>query len=96
MMTTTHTRTATQLRSALDALQRSMDRILPQSVGLPADFDAWRDNRASALAGILDRAGADQAPVCAHHGAHGVCMPRIVDGRCIWCERTLPVSGGAR
>ena len=27
---------------------------------------------------------------CANRWAFGPCMPRIRDGRCIWCERELP------
>jgi hypothetical protein len=26
---------------------------------------------------------------CSHPGAGGPCMPRVRDGRCIWCERAL-------
>jgi hypothetical protein len=26
---------------------------------------------------------------CKHPGASGPCMPRVRDGRCIWCERDL-------
>lgn len=28
--------------------------------------------------------------LCAHPGAGGPCMPRVRDGRCVWCERQLP------
>lgn len=98
MTATTHTLTATHLRSALDALRRPLERVLPQDVGLPAGFDAWAANRAAALAGILERAGAAQpAAFCTHPGALGPCMPRIADGRCIWCERELTrQAGGVR
>jgi hypothetical protein len=28
---------------------------------------------------------------CAHPGAKGPCIPRVRDGRCVWCEREMPV-----
>lgn len=42
--------------------------------------------------------------MCSHPGAGGPCLPRVRDGRCIWCERELhllrpdfipPAVGGA-
>ena len=35
---------------------------------------------------------ADSA-ACSHPGAAGPCMPRVSDGRCIWCERPLSTAG---
>lgn len=32
---------------------------------------------------------ADDA-ACSHPGAGGPCVPRVRDGRCIWCEREMP------
>lgn len=32
--------------------------------------------------------------MCSHAGAAGPCLPRLADGRCIWCER--PMSKAAR
>lgn len=34
----------------------------------------------------------DTAPLfehCSHSGALGPCLPRVRDGRCIWCERPM-------
>lgn len=43
----------------------------------------------------LERLHADElaAVACSHPGAAGPCMPRVRDGRCIWCERELPPAG---
>jgi len=35
---------------------------------------------------------ADTAAACSHPGAAGPCMPRVSDGRCIWCERPLSTA----
>ena len=34
-------------------------------------------------------------PLCSHPGAAGPCMPRVYDGRCLWCERELPPVSAA-
>lgn len=30
---------------------------------------------------------------CSHPGVAGSCLPRVRDGRCVWCERDLPTAG---
>jgi hypothetical protein len=64
--------------SALDALEpRDTDRRARVSV-----IDV------SVVLTLLDEI--EKLKTCVHAGAKGVCMPRTSDGRCIWCERSLP------
>ena len=38
----------------------------------------------------IERTQPDRTTACSHPGAGGPCMPRVSDGRCIWCDRALP------
>lgn len=43
-----------------------------------------------AIAMLRNLGIATDAHQCTKPGALGPCMPRVSDGRCIWCERLMP------
>jgi hypothetical protein len=51
------------------------------------------DAKESAIRALECASRRRAAGVCPHGGTFtGACRPRIADGRCIWCERALPVA----
>jgi hypothetical protein len=72
-----------------------LQRWRAEAKGLDALAEHGSDRRArvavmdvSVVLALLDEI--QRLKTCVHPGAGGVCMPRISDGWCVWCERPLP------